>query len=197
MTDQTPEPQPRPRLRTWLVTGGVAVVLGLLALVFVPRFGKNIRLEAAGDSPLIGDAVSAMRLEYLDGTGSVSFADLRGQIVVVNFWASWCVPNCVEEHPVLLAAQAAYRESGVQFVGISIDNSLEAANGFLDELGRGEGYLYVWNPEERAAVEFGLFGTPETFFVDRGGRIVDKIAGPVDSISLAEALDQILAGAGG
>jgi len=193
MTDTAPEPRERRRLRTWLVTGGIAVVLGLLLVVFATRFGKDPRLV---ESPLIGESVAAMRFDYLDGTGSVSFDDLRGQVVVVNFWASWCVP-CRTEHAYLTAGQAAYRDRGVQFVGVVFQDSVEAANRFLDELGRGDGYLYVLDPGSRAAVEFGVYGVPETFFVDREGRIVDKIAGPVDSAGLAAALDPILAGSAG
>jgi cytochrome c biogenesis protein CcmG/thiol:disulfide interchange protein DsbE len=178
---------------TWLVTGGVVVVLGLLVAVFAGRFGKDPRVV---ESPLIGEAVASMRLQYLDGSGSVSFDDLRGQVVVVNFWASWCVP-CRTEHAHLTAGQAAYRDRGVQFVGVVFQDTVEAANLFLDQLGRGEGYLYVVDPGSRAAVEFGVYGVPETFFVDAEGRIVDKIAGPVDFARLSAALDEILDGAGG
>ena len=193
MSDTVPERPDRRRLRTWLVTGGIAVVLGLLLVVFATRFGKDPRLV---ESPLIGESVAAMRLDYLDGTGAVSFDELRGQVVVVNFWASWCVP-CRSEHAYLTAGQAAYRDRGVQFVGIVFQDSVGAAGRFLDELGWGDGYLYVLDPGSRAAVEFGVYGVPETFFVDREGRIVDKIAGPVDSAGLAAALDPILAGGAG
>jgi cytochrome c biogenesis protein CcmG/thiol:disulfide interchange protein DsbE len=192
MTDLAPEGR-RPRLVTWLVTGGVVVVLGLLTAVFAGRFGKDPRMV---ESPLIGESVASMRLEYLDGSGSVSFDDLRGQVVVVNFWASWCVP-CRTEHAQLTAAQSAYRDRGVQFVGVVFQDNAGAANRFLDELGWGEGYLYVADPGSRAAVEFGVYGVPETFFVDTEGRIVDKVAGPIDSARLSAALDEILGGAGG
>jgi len=96
----------------------------------------------------------------------------------------------------LTAGQAAYRDRGVQFVEIVFQDSVDAANRFLDELGRGEGYLYVLDPGSRAAVEFGVYGVPETFFVDREGRIVDKIAGPIDPAGLAAVLEAILAGGG-
>jgi cytochrome c biogenesis protein CcmG/thiol:disulfide interchange protein DsbE len=196
MTDPEPEPQEGRRGRAWWWIGSTAVLLGLLLWVFIPRFGKDPRQEEATNSPLIGESVASMRLEYLDGTGSVSFDDLRGQVVVVNFWASWCVP-CRTEHAALNAGQATYRDRGVQFVGIVYQDSVEAAKRFLDELGWGEGYLYVVDPGSRAVVEFGVYGVPETFFVDREGRIVEKIAGPVDGASLAAVLEAVLAPAGG
>jgi len=181
--------RPRRPWRIWLITGGIAVALGLLAAVFATRFGEDPRLV---ESPLIGESVAAMRLDYLEGMGSVSFDELRGQVVVVNFWASWCVP-CRTEHAYLTAGQAAYRERGVQFVGIIFQDSVEAANLFLDQLGRGEGYLYVVDPGSRAAVEFGVYGIPETFFVDRAGRIVDKVAGPVSPARLTAIIEPMLA----
>ena len=66
---------------------------------------------------LIDEQVAPLELEYLDGTGTLRFDELRGQIVVVNFWASWCLP-CRAEHGHLTAANDAYRERGVQFVGV-------------------------------------------------------------------------------
>jgi cytochrome c biogenesis protein CcmG/thiol:disulfide interchange protein DsbE len=189
MTEPEPEAEPRRRLRVWLIAGGVAAVAILLAVIFASRFGKDPRVV---DSPLIGEAVASLRLDYLDGTGSVAFNDLRGQVLVINFWASWCVP-CRAEHPILTSGQAAYRDRGVQFIGIVYQDTVGAAGAFLDELGWGEGYLYVLDPGSRAAVEFGVYGIPETFFVDREGRIVDKITGPVNPVSLAEAIDRALA----
>ena len=81
------------------------------------------------------------------------------------------------------------------FVGVVFQDEVPAATRFLDELGRGsDNYLYVLDPGSRAAVEFGVFGVPETFFVDREGRIVHKIAGPVDAAGLNSAIAAILAG---
>lgn len=196
MTDAAPGQSGPRRLRTWLAIGVVAAVLGLLLVLFAGRFGEDPREAFWENSPLIGEQVAAMRLDYLDGTGSVSFDDLRGQVVVVNFWASWCVP-CRSEHAHLTAGQAAYREEGVQFVGIVYQDTVGAAGAFLDELGWGDGYLYVLDPGSRAAVEFGVYGVPETFFVDRSGRIVERIAGPVDGARLASTLDRILAAPAG
>lgn len=189
MTEERPT-ESGGRRRIWFGTGAAVIVIGLLVAVFAGRFGEDPRLV---DSPLIGEQVSAMRLEYLDGTGSVSFDELRGRVVVVNFWASWCIP-CRSEHRHLTSVAAAYADRGVQFVGVVFQDDVDAATRFLDELGWGDDYLYVLDPGSRAAVEFGVFGVPETFFIDPEGRIVDKIAGPVDTARLTSAIEPILSG---
>ena len=187
------DPELVERARSWrtirlVALAAVAVVVGVGAVL-----GSRIEQDPTlVQSPLIGRPAPDVTLAELEAP-SVSLADLRGQIVVVNFWASWCVP-CRAEHPVLVAANDAYRESGVTFLGVNFQDDRESAVAFLDELGRGEGYRYVTDPDSRAAVEFGVYGVPETYFIDRTGTVVAKITGPSDSRLLAEVLDAILAG---
>jgi cytochrome c biogenesis protein CcmG, thiol:disulfide interchange protein DsbE len=167
-----------------LVAVGIGAVLGA-------RLGTD---PALVDSPLIGRPAPALTLPELEGPGSVSLADLRGQVVVVNFWASWCVA-CRDEHPALVAAAERYREAGVTFVGVDYQDTPDAAVGFLDELGRGgANYRYVADVGSRAALEFGLFGVPETFVLDREGTIVAKITGGTTYPLLAGVLDAVTAG---
>jgi cytochrome c biogenesis protein CcmG/thiol:disulfide interchange protein DsbE len=183
-------PQQRRSHRTWVITGVSVVAVGLMVAVMAGRFGDDPRKV---DSPLIGKEVAPMTLDRLDGSGSLSLSDFEGKAVVVNFWASWCVPSCRDEHPHLVSAQERYGEA-VQFIGVVFQDEEAAAMRFLDELGWGEGYEYVLDPGSRAAVEFGVFGVPETFFLNREGLLVDKIAGPVDTASLTEKIDAVLAG---
>jgi len=182
------------RSRSWRTVRLVALATAVLVIGVAAVLGSRIDQDATlVESPLIGRAAPDLTLPDLEGAGAVSLSELRGQIVVVNFWASWCVP-CRSEHPVLVAANDAYRDAGVTFVGINFQDQQSSATAFLDELGRGEGYRYVSDPDSRAAVEFGVYGVPETFFIDRTGTIVAKITGESDSRLLAGVLDAILAG---
>ncbi|MFC4004387.1 TlpA family protein disulfide reductase [Prauserella oleivorans] len=175
----------------WIALAVVVVAVGVGA-IFGSRLGKDPTLV---DSPLIGKPAPTATLPNLEGNGAVSLADLRGRIVVVNFWASWCVA-CREEHPALVSAANNYRAAGVVFVGVNYQDQRGAAIGFLDEMGRGDpsAYRYVTDPGSKLALDFGVFGVPETFFIDRDGTVVGKIAGPSSYQLLSTSLDEILAG---
>lgn len=179
------------RMIRWIALAVVVLAIGVGA-IFGSRIGQDPTLV---DSPLIGTPAPTATLPYLEREGALSLADLRGQVVVVNFWASWCVA-CREEHPALVAAANNYRAAGVTFVGVNYQDQKSAAIAFLDEMGRGDttAYRYLTDPGSRLALDFGVFGVPETFFLDRAGKIVGKITGPSDYQLLSTALEQILAG---
>ncbi|WP_370325953.1 TlpA family protein disulfide reductase [Euzebya sp.] len=160
----------------------------LLAAAFGTRFGRDPTLV---DSPLIGQPAPPIDLIRLDGEASWSLADQAGDIVVVNFWASWCVP-CREEHDDLVAAAAQYERAGVSFVGIVYQDDPSQAVAFLDELGHG--YPHLVDPGSRTAIDYGVFGIPETYFIDRDGTVVAKVTGASDLELLTRTLDTILAG---
>ncbi|EHY87464.1 TlpA family protein disulfide reductase [Saccharomonospora azurea] len=189
--DNMRESPGRWRVVRWIALAAVIVVIGIGA-VFGSRLGEDPTLV---DSPLIGEPAPSAALPYLEREGLLSLADLHGQIVVVNFWASWCVP-CREEHPALVAAANNYKDAGVAFVGVNFQDQRGAAVAFLDELGRGDSqvYHYVTDPDSRLTLDFGVFGVPETFFIDRTGTIVGKISGVSDYRLLSSALDQMLSG---
>ena len=165
------------------------VVVALVAAVSISlalRFGSDPR---AVETPLLGRPVPDVRLRYLEKPGSVRLRALRGSVIVVNFWASWCIP-CRQEHAALLNAAATFQADGVRVLGVLYQDNASDAKAFLDAEGRG--YDVLTDPGSRAAIEFGLFGVPETFVVDRHGHIAAKIAGPVDDATLSNAIKTVL-----
>jgi peroxiredoxin len=107
----------------------------------------------------------------------VSLDQFRGQVLVLNFWATWC-PPCVEELPSLMLMQERTRAKGVVVLGISIDVDEDAYHRFLKQ--RRVNFLTVRDPEQKVASMYGTAGWPETYVIDRQGKLRRKFVGPVD-----------------
>lgn len=165
----------------------LAVLVGVAA-AYGTRFGTDPTVVA---SPLVGQPAPAFSLPYLEKDGRLSLGDLRGDVVVINFWASWCTA-CREEHDGLIMAAQRFRDRGVTFLGIVYQDRPELAIEMLDEMGRG--YDNLIDPDSRAAIDFGVFGVPETFFIDRGGTVVAKVVGRSDLDLLSTTVEAILDG---
>jgi cytochrome c biogenesis protein CcmG/thiol:disulfide interchange protein DsbE len=169
---------------------GIAAGAVVFAVVLASRFGMDPGLV---ESPLLGEPAPTLELLLLDDSTTFDTSDLTGSITVVNFFASWC-PECREEHSDLVATAEAFKDRGVRFVQISYQESPEASIAYLDEAGRSESTLYLADPGSRAAIAYGVFGIPETFFIDAAGTVVGKIIGEADAFVLGATLDTILAG---
>lgn len=163
--------QGRPRRWPWLLAVAVAAVL--VTVVLSAGFGRD---PTVVESVLLDRPAPPLAGPTLDG-GSFDLADYRGQVVIVNVWASWCVP-CRREYPVLEQASRELGPHGVQVVGINTQDTAADAKAFLGDRG-GENFPSVLDPDGRMAVEWGTFGVPETFVVDRDGRLRAKVVGQV------------------
>ncbi|MBU1866462.1 MAG: TlpA family protein disulfide reductase [Actinobacteria bacterium] len=177
----------RSTLGKYAVATAAVVAALLLFGIMGSRFGKDLKEVR---SPLIGQPAPAIELELLEASGRWSLDQHRGSVVVVNFWASWCL-GCRLEHDDLLAASAAYQDRGVVFIGVVFQDEPGEAIAFLDELGRG--YPNVVDPGSRTAVDYGVWAIPETYFVDRDGVVRSKISGESDYGLLMSHLDAVLA----
>jgi cytochrome c biogenesis protein CcmG/thiol:disulfide interchange protein DsbE len=189
-----PEPDPetvtkRGGKMVWAAIAA-AIAFMLLAIIFAGRFGSDPSIST---SPLIGKPAPTAPIALLDGAGEVSLSDFPGDIIVVNYWASWCL-SCRGEHPALLQAAADYEDKGVTFVSINYQDTPDNAIAWLDDLGWSEETVYVVDEGSTTAFEWGVLGIPETFFVDREGIVVGKVSGPVSYQLLARTLDQIILG---
>ncbi len=125
-----------------------------------------------------------------DSDRSVTLNQFRGQVLVLNFWATWC-PPCTEELPSLMDMQDRLRGRGVVVLGVSIDVDAEAYHRFLKQ--RNVNFLTVRDPEQKVAGMYGTSGWPETYIIDRQGVMRRKIVGPInwDSPEMMQFLSKL------
>jgi cytochrome c biogenesis protein CcmG/thiol:disulfide interchange protein DsbE len=170
------------RLR-WAIPAAVVPVLLLLAYGF--------RTDPRGEipSPLLGRPAAAFSVTTFSGD-PVSLQGLRGKVVMLNFWASWCVPACYEEAPGLERAWREYKDKGVVVVGVDIQDKEEAARKFMAEFGYS--FPNAPDPGGRVAIDYGVYGVPETFFIDRKGRVRFKRVGSLTEELARQHLDALL-----
>ena len=165
---------------------GAGIALPLVALL---AYGLTQDPKAV-KSPLPGLDAPNFTLETMGSGQKVTMADLRGQILVLNFWASWCIP-CRQEHEALSQTATAYQNKNVRFFGILYQDAPANATKFIQEMG-GQTYPTLLDPGDRTAIDFGLYGVPETFFVDHQGKVAEKIIGPVTAESMQKILDRLI-----
>lgn len=169
------------------------LVLGSVVALFAYALTRDQTLA----SPLVGKAAPGWEIPLYAADSTLSLAELEGTPVVLNFWASWCL-SCRDEARVL---EAGWRRHGpgVAFVGVAVDDQPGPARAFIERYGK----TYHLGPDRDGsiALDYGLFGVPETFFISPDGRIVSKHIGPVTAAELetriAEARAGVVSGATG
>ena len=161
--------------------------VGLVLLFLIRLFaGDPSRIPSA----LIGHAAPQTNLPPIAGlerdgkpVPGIEAADFKGAVTVVNVWASWCVP-CHDEAPLLVALA---RDSRLRVIGINYKDDPENARRFLGRYGNPFAAAGA-DPNGRAAIEWGVYGVPETFIVGRDGRVAYKLVGPITPENLATTI---------
>ena len=168
--------------------GKWAIPLSVVPLLVLLAYGFRTDPRAI-PSPLVGRPAAPFSVTLFDG-GRLSLLDLRGKVVVLNFWASWCYPACYEEAPVLERGWRAYKERGVVVLGVDIQDTEEAARKFLKQFALS--FPNGPDPTGKISVDYGVYGVPETFFIDRAGRIRKKHVGAVTGEVFTREVERLL-----
>lgn len=178
-------PPPRRRRRRLLV-GAVAAGVAVVAVVVLLASQLNTDPKLVR-SPLVGKAAPDFALPAVDG-GTVRASDFAGRPYVVNFWATWCVA-CRREHPYLMAFYNRWSPQGVGMVGVVFNDDAARVRKYRAEMGTP--YKDVTDPGGRTALDFGVYGVPETFVVDADGIVVTKFIGQARPGSLDGVLTRL------
>ena len=166
----------------WAIPAAVVPVLLLLA------YGFKINPHEI-PSPLLNRPAAAFSLTTFSGA-PISLESLRGNVVVLNFWASWCNPACYDEAPTLERTWRDYKGKGVTVVGVDVQDKEEAAREFLAKFNHS--FPNAPDPRGRVSVDYGVYGVPETFFIDRKGRVRFKVVGGLTDETARHHLDALL-----
>ena len=178
-------------------------VLAVTPIIALFAFGFT-RDPAAIPSPLPGHPAPPFSLATFTAGDvphprpvgdTIRLRDLAGKVVVVNFWASWCGP-CRVEHAALSETARDYWGKPVQFVGVLYSDTISAALRWISDMG-GQTYPAVLDPGSLMAIDYGVYGVPETFIIDPRGRVSRKHVGPVTSALLRQWIDSLVPQAAG
>lgn len=178
------QPKTTSPLRNIVLFGGLLAVLALVAIMAVnlqKRESVDLQNQQAPDFtiPLFAQFEQ----------DSITLSELRGQPVVVNFWASWCV-ECYKEAELLEQAWQDYKDQGVVFIGIDHLDTEKEALAYMAKYG----ITYPSGPDmgDKASQAYGITGVPETFFIDKNGNIIHVQIGPIERAPLYTLLNKLV-----
>jgi len=169
-----------------LKLGAQVLAVGLVALLLALLVWKLA--HGSGNQAKIGHPAPNFTLNRIDEPGSLQLASLRGKVVVLNFWASWCYP-CKQEAPALSAAAKRYGNR-VVVLGVDVNDFAGDARKFARKYGLR--YPLVHDNHNVTSPKYGLTGLPETFFIDRRGKLVEHVPGEVKAVDIQDGVDRAL-----
>ena len=159
------------------------IAIGALVVVLLLAFRRDPHDIRTGT---VGRPAAAFTLQKLDGSGALTFDDTKGKVTIVNFFASWCIP-CKQENPDLVRVYERYRASDVVFIGVLYQDSRDSGLKYIKD--NGVTWPTASDDDGRVAFAYGVFGIPETYFIDTDGIIQGRHIGPIDEATLVTAID--------
>ena len=191
LTEPTVGPDARAaqsRRRLWRVLA-LLVTVTVVGLVLVTR----LQGQPPARSVLLNGPAPPLAGTTLDGD-AFDLTEWRGQVVLVNVWASWCVP-CQQEQPLLVSSYREFAPRGLQIVGINVRDKPAEARAFMQKFGQAP-WPSVQDPDGRRAVDWGTFALPETYLVGPSGTILAKAVGELDGAWIRDKVAPLLPVAG-
>jgi cytochrome c biogenesis protein CcmG, thiol:disulfide interchange protein DsbE len=155
--------------RKIMAWGSMTFAFAVLAFFTLPHYRQ-------GESSIAGKSAEDINLTLPDGQ-STTLAKYQGKVVILNFWATWC-PPCVEETPALIQLQQRIASRNGVVLGVSVDEDESAYRTFLEQ--HGINYPTSRDATKKSAIDYGTVMYPETYVIDRHGKILRKIIGPQD-----------------
>jgi peroxiredoxin len=156
------------RILYYICVRRASVLIGLFLVLLCGCYGGS-------RPPRIGNAAPDFTVQ--DSDRKVTLSDLRGKVVILNFWATWC-PPCIEELPSLIQLNQKIKDKGIVLLGVSIDVDADAYHKFLQD--RKIEFLTVRDGDQKSSNLYGTFKYPETYIIDRNGIVRRKFIGAVD-----------------
>ncbi len=169
-------------MKRWIAILPLAALVALAGLFAGYALKHDPHVNPAA---LVGKTAPNLALAPIAGGTAMPIRAVRPGPVIINFFASWCVP-CVQEAPALMALKA----QGVPIVGISYKDAAAKSRRFLDQYGDPFAMVLL-DPDGRAGIEYGVSGVPETFLVDADGKVLAKHSGPLTAADAEELADKL------